>query len=241
MRAAGAGHILIVEPDVVLRTLLSYLLTDAGSTVRAVDTAGAALEALAREPIDLLVLEAELPGMDGVALCQQLRLERNPVLVLVLSARPHVEAKVAAFDAGADDYLTRPFEPRELLARVRALLRRQSRAAASVGQGRLEVGGLTLDLGELSVRLPNGEVVELTPTETRVLECLMLNAGRVVTREYLLREAWGQDYEAESNQVDVYIRRLRRKIETDPTQPRIRTVRGLGYRFEAPQVRRVGA
>jgi DNA-binding response OmpR family regulator len=138
---------------------------------------------------------------------------------------------VAGFDAGADDYLAKPFDPRELLARVRALLNRQLWGAANNAGHCLEVGGYSLDLVDLSIRLPGGGVVQLTPQEVRVLQCLMVNAGRVVSRETILQAAWGPDYHSESNQVDVYIRRLRRKIEQDPERPVIATVYGLGYRL----------
>jgi DNA-binding response OmpR family regulator len=177
------------------------------------------------------VLDVTLAGMSGPDFCRHLRARGASQPVLFLSGHKALADKVAGFDAGGDDYLTKPFEPRELLARVRALLSRQFWGAASAASSVIRYGDLTLDLTELSAQLPGGRVVALTPTELRVLQYLMVNAGRVVTRDLILQAGWGYNYESASNQVDVYIRRIRRKIEGDGGKTAIQTVRGLGYRL----------
>lgn len=224
------ARLLIVDDDALLRKMVSYLLLDAGYEVTAAESAAAATRVLAREEVHLLLLDVGMPGMDGLDFCRQLREAHAGVPILFLSARDRLDDKVAAFDAGGDDYLSKPFEPRELLARVRALLTRP-RLSTTAGN-LLAAGGLRLDAADLAVGLPGGQVAALTPTEFRVLHCLMLNHGRVVTRDHIQQTAWGEGHESESNRVDVYIRRLRRKIETEAGSSYIATVRGLGYRFQ---------
>ncbi|MCL4541116.1 MAG: response regulator transcription factor [Chloroflexi bacterium] len=230
-RARPSAHILYVEDEPLIRRMVEILLGDAGYQVSCVDNATAALRILHQNEVHLLILDVSLPQMDGRDFCRKLREDRFSVPVLFLSAHGLVEDKLSGFNVGADDYMAKPFEPRELLARVRALLGRQFWGTANMARSRLRVGGLELDLGELVVKLPNGDQEVLTPTEMRVLQCLMRYAGRVVTRELLLSEAWGYDYESDSNPVEVYVRRVRRKIESDSAHPLIETVRGVGYRL----------
>ena len=232
-RSGPAARILVVDDDMLLRKMVRYVLQEAGYDVAAVDSAAAAMRLLEREEVHLVILDVNMPGMNGLEFCRQLRAQRENLPILFLSGQKDIDDKVAGFDAGGDDYLAKPFEPRELIVRVRALLNRQLWGAPNASSNTLKAGGITLDLAELSVQLPDGHTVSLTPTELRVLQYLMVNAGRVVTRDLILQSVWGYDYESESNQVDVYIRRIRRKIEADPERPLIETVRGLGYRLVA--------
>lgn len=230
-RSSLAARILVVDDDLLLRKMVRYVLSEAGYDVAAVDSAAGAMRLLDREEVHLVVLDVNMPGTNGLDFCRQLRAQRATLPILFLSGQREVDDKVAGFDAGGDDYLAKPFEPRELLVRVRALLNRQLWGTANISSNVVKAGGLTLDLAELSVQTPDGRAVPLTPTELRVLQYLMVNAGRVVTRDLILQSVWGYDYESESNQVDVYIRRIRRKIEQDSQRPYIETVRGLGYRL----------
>ena len=233
-RGRPLATVLCVEDDPLGRKVLAFTLAEAGYRVEAADQAAAALRVLQREEVHTIVLDVGLPQLDGLDFCRRLRAERIGTPVLLLTGRRGVEDTVAGFEAGADDYLAKPYEPRELVARVRALVGRQFWGTANVARDRLAAAGLELDLRELAVTLPSGRQVALTPTEMRVLQCLMTNAGRVVTRESLLAEAWGYDYETGSNPVEVYVRRVRRKIEAGPA-PLIETVRGVGYRLLAPK------
>lgn len=230
-RAEPAARILVVDDDAMSRKLLSYVLGEARYTVVSVDSAEAAARVLAQEQVHLLILDIRLPKMDGLEFCRKLREDGNAVPILFLSGRQDIDDKIAGFDAGGDDYLTKPFDTRELLSRVRALLHRQIWGIASGKRSTLKAGGLELDLSELQVMLPSGREVQLTPTEMRILQCLMTNSARVVRRDLLLAQVWGYDYQSASNQIEVYIRRIRRKIEVNPSDFFIETVRGLGYRF----------
>jgi len=231
MPGRHATRILVVDEDQMLCKLVQYVLSDEGYDVAVTNSASNAAQFMARDPVQLLLLEVRLSGIGGLEFCRQLRSQQLAVPVLFLSAASTLDDVVAGFDAGADDYLGKPFDPRELLVRVRALLSRQYWGGPSSASHCLAVGGYSLDLVDLSMHLPGGGVVQLTPQEVRVLQCLMVNAGRVVTRDAILQAAWGPDYHSESNQVDVYIRRIRRKIEQDPENPIIATVYGLGYRL----------
>jgi DNA-binding response OmpR family regulator len=177
-------------------------------------------------------MDVMMPKMDGLEATKRIRQIHN-VPIIILSAKGETSDKVAGLQIGADDYLAKPFEPAELLARVKAVLRRAESFPAEEAESKLSVGGLHLDPIEHTVILHDGKVVPLTSIEFKLLHCLMRNAGRVLTPAYLLNAAWGYDYEGESNQIAVYIRRLRNKIEKDPDHPKhIVTVRRLGYRFE---------
>ena len=230
-QAAAPRKILVVDDDAMLRRMVRYILLGEGFSVAAAAGGEQALAMLFREHVDLLVLDVGMPDMDGYQVCRTVRERRLVLPVLFLSGLGQIDATIAGFDAGGDDYLVKPFAPRELTARVRAMLQRQARAVVPPAEDSLSVSGYTLELAELSVRLPSGQAVQLTPTEQRVLRSLMLNAGQIITRDQLFRSAWPEGHDGDSNEIQVYIGRLRRKLEIDPDHPCLETVRGLGYRF----------
>ncbi|MGI8915348.1 MAG: response regulator transcription factor [Chloroflexota bacterium] len=230
-QVSQGGKILVVDDDAVLRRMVRYILLGEGYSVAAAGGGEQALEMLYREHVDLIVLDVGMPGMDGYQLCRTVREKRFVMPVLFLSAHLQIDDTIAGFDAGGDDYLVKPFAPRELTARVHAILQRQARAVVPPAEDALSVSGYTLELAELSVRLPSGQAVQLTPTEQRVLRYLMVNAGQIITRDQLFRSAWPEGHDGDSNEIQVYIGRLRRKLEIDADNPCIETVRGLGYRF----------
>jgi two-component system KDP operon response regulator KdpE len=196
----------------------------------ATDGAGALAEA-ARHPPDVVVLDLGLPDVDGVDVVRGLRAWTN-VPILVLSAREGQADKVAALDAGADDYVTKPFGMDELLARLRAALRRANAAADSGSSGTVRVGEMEVDLGASVVSGPDGEI-RLTPTEWHLLTALIRRPGKLVSQRQLLQEVWGPAYSTESHYLRVYMAQLRRKLEADPAHPRhLITEPGMGYRFE---------
>ncbi len=229
---ATTAHILIVEDDPLLTKLLAFVLADAGYRTTALADSAAALHLLADETIHLALLDIGLPGVDGLALCSAIRHAHPDLPVIFLSGRAVLADKVAGFNSGADDYLAKPFEPQELLARIRAVLRRHQRAERNVYGLTIRVGDAVLDLQELGFTVPGRESVVLTPTEMKILECLMRNANAVIARETLIERTWGYDYEGTDNRVPVYIRRLRKKVEADPGNPiYLHTVRDVGYTF----------
>jgi two-component system KDP operon response regulator KdpE len=222
-------HILVVDDDAGLARALAINLRAHGYDVEtALDGRAALTAAGARRP-DLVILDLGLPDLDGVEVVSGLRgWSTSPILVL--SARNTQDQKVAALDAGADDYVTKPFGMDELLARVRAALRRAS--PGDPEQAVVETDSFTVDLRAHRVTTGDGEV-RLTPTEWHLLEVLVRYPGRLVTQRHLLQEVWGQAYGTETNYLRVYVSQLRRKLETDPTNPRhIITEPGVGYRFE---------
>lgn len=227
-----ARHILVVDDEPSVRRSLRANLVARGYEVTAVETGGEALDAFARRTPDLLILDLMLPGVSGLEVAGIVR-ATSSVPILVLSARGEEQTKVEALDLGADDYLTKPFGIDELLARVRALLRRASSEAGENG-GLVEVGGLSLNTDAHEIRR-NGAPIDLTPREFDVLAFLMRHTGSVVTHRTLLSSVWGTGYGAETQYLRVFINRLRHKIEDDPTRPRyILTEPGVGYRLVAP-------
>ena len=219
-------RVLIVE-DPGLRRALVINLRARDYEVTAVDDGAAALAAAAAEPPDVVILDLGLPDMDGTEVIEGLRgWSRAPIIVL--SARQAQGDKVMALDVGADDYMTKPFGMDELLARLRAALRRSpSGDAVAV----VETAAFTVDLALKEARA-DGQLVHLTPTEWHVLEVLIRNEGRLVSRTQLLQEVWGPAYETETNYLRVYMAQLRRKLEPDPAHPRhLLTEPGMGYRF----------
>lgn len=225
--------ILMVDDDPSLVKMITFLLKDEGYDVISAATGTEALQILQQQWVDMVILDIMLPrGMDGFEICRRVR-ETNRVPIIMLSAKGSTEDRVRGLLEGADDYLPKPCEPAELLARVKALARR-SQAQPSAADSRLmAAGGLQLDPLRHTVTLSNGKSADLTPTESQLLHCLMRNAGKILTREILIAHAWGDTQGRDVGQVDVYIRRLRVKIETDPAKPRlIQTVWGLGYKFE---------
>ena len=229
--------ILVVDDDATNTKLLSFLLRDEGYAVTAVHSAQEALARLEDSVYDLICLDVMMPGMDGLELCQRIRTTATTP-ILFLSARGAVADKVAGLKAGGDDYLTKPFDPSELLARTWAALRRTGQLANS--EGSLKTTDLVLDPVDNKVLLTrSGTTVALTPIEARLLRCLVSHPGRSLTRNTLMIKVWGYAYEGESNQLDVYIKRLRSKIEEDPSAPRLLlTLRGVGYKYQ-PSGRRL--
>jgi len=226
------ARVLVVDDEKPLRDFIRRNLEVRGYYVQ---TAGSGLEALAQlapEAFDLIILDLMMPHMDGLETTRRVR-EQSIVPIIILTALGEEADKIRAFDLGADDYLTKPFGVEELLARVRAVLRRATwREPAHDGEQReYQRGGITLDLDQRSVTA-RGQAVELTPIEFDLLHVLMRNPGIVLTHRDLLQRVWGQEYRDEVEYVRVYIGRLRRKLERDPKKPELLlTERGVGYRF----------
>lgn len=224
--------ILIVEDDESLRLVLQDNLEEEGFRVVAVATAAEARQAAARHRFELLILDIMLPDQDGYSLCEQLRADGLDARVLMLTARSLEDDLVRGFDAGADDYLRKPYRLRELLARVRALLRRR----ASPAVGTLEFAGYRLDLDARIVTAPGGAEVPLTRTEFDLLSLLVRRRGRALTRNDILDEVWGPGLVVDPRTVDNFISSLKRKLGWHRRAGfRIHTVRGVGYRLEVDE------
>jgi len=222
--------VLVAEDDRSVRDSLVLALQVEGYDVEAVADGAMAVGAFARQAPDVVVLDVMMPELDGLAVCRQIRAGRSDVPVLMLTARHEISDRVAGLDAGADDYLVKPFSLDELLARLRALLRRTSVTGTSEV---LEVADLTLD--PLRRSATRGErSLELTKTEFDLLELLMLNAGIVLERDTIYDRIWGFDFETNSRSLDVYIGYLRRKTEAEGEPRLLHTVRGVGYVVRAP-------
>ena len=225
-----ATKILIVEDETDIAELIRYNVERAGFEARVVRDGQQALQVLRREVPDLLVLDLMLPGMDGLELCRRLRSEpaTRALPIIMVTAKGEEADRVVGLELGADDYLVKPFSPRELVARLRAMLRRREPPALETE--RLVAGELTLDHGRHEVTR-HGKPIPLSSMEFKLLAFLLANRGRAFSREQLLDRVWGQDRFVEPRTVDVHIRRLREKVEADPKRPiLIQTVRGLGYR-----------
>lgn len=221
--------VLVVDDDPALLGAVTITLRAHGWDVRTAATAAEALTA-ARTPVDVILLDLGLPDADGLTVIPQLR-ALGPTPVVVLSARWHEPDKVAALDAGADDFVTKPFGTEELLARLRAAVRRAAPSADSAPV--VHAGALTIDLARKRVHRDGAEV-RLTPTEWSLLEILVRNRGHLVAREQLLHDVWGPAYRTETNYLRVYAAQLRRKLEADPAAPRhLITMPGRGYLFES--------
>ena len=222
--------ILVVEDEASLREPLEYLLRREGYEVSGVDNGTDAVTAAQASEPDLILLDLMLPGMPGTEVCREIR-QRSSVPIIMLTAKDSEVDIVVGLELGADDYVTKPYSSRELLARIRAVLRRRS-ADDSSNDSVLNFHGITLDSDRHQVTL-HGEPVSLPLKEFELLELLMLNAGRVLTRGQIIDRVWGSDYFGDTKTLDVHIKRLRSKIEKTPAEPEIIvTVRGLGYRFE---------
>jgi two-component system, OmpR family, alkaline phosphatase synthesis response regulator PhoP len=232
------AKVFLVEDDPAVRDVVEHALVREGIETQVFGDGEAALEHLrSAEPYDLVILDVMLPGMDGVSLCRELRGgEAGPALVdvpiIMLTARDDETSVVVGLEVGADDYITKPFRPRELVSRVRAHLRRQQRnARAGTEQRKLEFPGLEVDLLKRLV-LSGGNPVELTAKEFDVLALLASHPGRVYGREQIMRHLWDGDFYGELRAADVHVQHIRKKIEPDPNKPRyVQTVRGTGYRF----------
>jgi two-component system, OmpR family, response regulator RegX3 len=218
-------RILVVEDEEAIADSLAFTLRSEGFDVDAVGDGETALEAARRRPYDVMILDLMLPGISGVEVCRRLRAE-SALPILMLTARTAEVDRVVGLDAGADDYVPKPFSMPELISRVRAILRRRELDRGTVVRS---IGGLELDLQRRAVRV-DGEDVALTPSEFRLLAYLMTHAGRVCTRRELMQHLWDSAYVGDDRAVDVHVANLRRKIEADPKFPsRVVTVRGSGY------------
>lgn len=223
--------ILVVEDEKSLSEPLAYLLRREGFEVSVVDNGLSAVQAVENAPPDLVLLDLMLPGLSGTEVCREVRL-RSGLPIIMLTAKDSEVDIVVGLELGADDYVTKPYSSRELLARIRAVLRRRQTEPGE-GDGVLEFHDIVLDPDrhQLSVR---GNPVALPLKEFELLELLMVNAGRVLTRGQIIDRVWGSDYFGDTKTLDVHIKRLRSKVELAPSEPTvILTVRGLGYRFEA--------
>ena len=223
------ARLLVVDDEDTVRGLLADALRFAGFEVRTAATGDEAVTSAEGDPPDLILLDVMLPGIDGFEVVRRLRAGRRAVPVLFLSARDAPEDKVNGLTLGGDDYVTKPFHLPELIARIRAVLRR----AGGAGDGMLAVGDLTLDPLDQAVRR-GGTRVRLSPTEFRLLHCLLAHAGRTVSKQRILEEVWRYDFAGDTSIVDTYISYLRRKVDT--AEPKlIHTVHGVGYVLRAPR------
>lgn len=221
-------RVLLVEDDEALRDAIALVLRASGMEVDEVGDGRRALEHFEAAGADVVVLDVMLPGLDGFEVCQEIR-RRSPVPIVMVTARDAASDVVRGLELGADDYVVKPFEAAVLLARLRAVLRRANPSEETL----LEASGIRVDVGQWRAWVGDA-AIELTATELRLLAELIRHRGQVLTREVLLERVWGYDYLGDSRLVDMAIKRLRDKVEEQPSRPqRIGTVRGVGYRFEA--------
>ena len=224
-------RVLVVEDEESFSEPLSYMLRREGFEVAVAATGPDALSQFDRSGADLVLLDLMLPGLSGTEVCRTLR-QRSNVPVIMLTARDAEIDKVVGLELGADDYVTKPFSSRELVARIRAVLRRRGEPEDALPTA-LEAGPVRMDVDRHVVTV-NGGQVPMPLKEFDLLELLLRNAGRVLTRGQLIDRVWGADYVGDTKTLDVHVKRLRAKIEPDPSNPRyLVTVRGLGYKFDA--------
>jgi two-component system, OmpR family, alkaline phosphatase synthesis response regulator PhoP len=229
-----SNTIAIIEDEANIVELVKYNLDREGYRTVAAYTGKKGLELVRQELPDLVILDLMLPELDGMSVCKQLRADSQTksIPIIILTAKSEEADRVLGLEMGADDYVTKPFSPRELVARVRAVLRR----SGNVEEGEpevIEIGEIRMDLRQHLVKV-RGEEVELTPKEFDFLNLLLLNPGRAFTREFLLEHLWGYEYFGDTRTVDVHVRRLRQKIEGNSAEPiYLETVRGVGYRFRS--------
>jgi two-component system alkaline phosphatase synthesis response regulator PhoP len=231
--------ILIVEDEVSITTLLKYNLEKAGFRVLTAYDGKEGLEIAINKLPDLILLDLMLPTMDGMEVCKELRRQKKYIPIIMLTARDDELDKVLGLELGADDYMTKPFSPREVIARVKAVLRR----FAPIESDQEKIENNSLQFGNLVVyperfdAFLNGEALEITPKEFELLVYLIENKNRVLTREHLLSAVWDYDFVGDSRIVDVHISHLREKIEENSRKPKyIKTIRGIGYKFEEPKI-----
>jgi two-component system response regulator RegX3 len=223
-------RVLVVEDEESISDPLSYMLRREGFEVSVAATGPDALGAFERTGADLVLLDLMLPGLSGTEVCRSLR-QRSKVPIIILTARDSEVDKVVGLELGADDYVTKPFSHRELVARIRAVLRRGAESDELIG-ATMEAGPVRMDVERHTVAV-EGRQVSLPLKEFDLLELLLRNSGRVLTRGQLIDRVWGADYVGDTKTLDVHIKRLRSKIEPDPANPKyLMTVRGLGYKFE---------
>jgi two-component system response regulator RegX3 len=223
-------RILVVEDEDSFSDALSYMLRKEGFEVAVATSGPEGIEEFDRTGADLVLLDLMLPGLSGLEVCRQLR-QKSDVPVIMLTAKDAEVDKVVGLEIGADDYVTKPFSARELLARIRAVLRRRGEPEDLI-TAVLEAGPVRMDVDRHVVTV-NGSTASMPLKEFELLEFLLRNSGRVLTRGQLIDRIWGSDYVGDTKTLDVHVKRLRAKVEPDPSQPRhLLTVRGLGYKFE---------
>lgn len=227
-------RVLVVEDEAAIREVIALNLRMAGYDVTEAGSAEAALAAIdTSAPFDVAVLDIMLPGMNGFSLCENIRRDSDSIGIIMLSAKSQEDDKIRGLSIGADDYMTKPFSVSELLARVDALCRRVVRAAGQEAEGRMVSGGFVLDQ-KSRILYKNGEPIDLTQVEFQIMELFFANPGVALVREKILEGVWGENYYGDVKTVDVNIRRLRMKIEDEPSAPRhIMTVWGYGYRWNS--------
>jgi two-component system response regulator RegX3 len=229
-------RILIVEDEDALSDAMRYALSREGYEVSVLSDGTRAVDYVRSWRPDLILLDLMLPGMSGLDICRGVR-RTSDVPIIIVTAKDAEAERVTGLELGADDYVTKSFSMPELLARVRAVLRRTSRREAADATGIVEAGPVRIDADRHEVRV-HGVVVELPPKEFALLECLVRSPGRLLTREWLIHQIWGEDYYGDTRTLDVHIKRLRAKIERNTRFPEhLRTVRGLGYKYVADESR----
>jgi two-component system response regulator RegX3 len=225
-------RILVVEDEESFSDALGYMLRKEGFEVATAGTGPDGVAEFDRGGADLVLLDLMLPGLSGIEVCRQLR-QRSDVPVIMLTAKDAEVDKVVGLEIGADDYVTKPFSARELVARIRAVLRRRGGDTEEPASAVLQSGPVRMDVDRHTVSV-NGDTIAMPLKEFELLEFLLRNAGRVLTRGQLIDRVWGSDYVGDTKTLDVHVKRLRAKIEPDPASPRhLLTVRGLGYKFES--------
>ena len=224
--------ILVVDDEENIVELVKFNLEQEGYQVTSAYTGKKALDLIKEDRFDLVILDLMLPEMDGFDICRKIRNKTgiNRLPVIMLSAKSEEVDKVLGLEIGADDYITKPFSPRELLARVKAVLRR-TKVMEEIKSNLINLGELKLDLKKYTFKV-NDKVIDLTPKEFALLSILMNHPGQVFSRDKLLKEIWGYDYHGDTRTVDVHVRRLRKKIKEYSEQDYIITVRGVGYKFK---------
>jgi two-component system response regulator RegX3 len=225
------SRILVVEDEETLAEAISFLLSKEGFDVAMAATGPDAIAEFEKNGADLILLDLMLPGLSGTEVCRQIR-SKSAVPIIMLTAKDSEIDKVVGLELGADDYVTKPYSSRELIARIRAVLRRGELLDSADEGATLEVGPVRMDTDRHVISV-NGQQVPLPLKEFELLEFLMRNAGRVLTRIQWIERVWGSDYVGDTKTLDVHIKRLRAKIEKDPANPEfIQTVRGMGYKME---------
>ena len=223
--------ILVIEDEISFSSAISFLLKKEGFDVEVAHNGQEGIDLFEKRGADLILLDLMLPGVSGTEVCRQIRL-KSQVPIIMLTARDTEIDKVVGLELGADDYVTKPYSSPELIARIKAVLRRATNAAPDVEMGVIAIGPIRLDIDRHLMTL-NNMPVSLPLKEFELLEFLMRNSGRVLTRSQLIDRVWGSDYFGDTKTLDVHIKRLRAKIEKDPANPvHIQTIRGLGYKFE---------
>ena len=223
--------VLVIEDEESFREALDFILTKEGFTVALAATGPDGVVAFEKENPDIILLDLMLPGMSGTEVCKTIR-AKSQVPIIMLTAKDAEVDKVVGLEVGADDYVTKPFSTPELIARIRAVLRRGNTEQIQSDEDVIEHGSIKLDISRHNVQV-NGTAVAMPLKEFELLAYLMENAGRVLTRGQLMDRSWGSDYVGDGKTLDVHVKRLRSKVEVDPANPKLlHTVRGLGYKFE---------